>query len=309
MNRVWFVVPEWIDDPQRPSGGNSYDRRVADELRALGWDLVEAHSLDEVPRDAVVMVDALIAPEVATHRGLVVLAHMPFEQLHVLPQAAAIITTSASTRARLLEQYPLDPQRTYVAPPGVDPADLVSGTPDGGGLLCVGVVAPHKGQDVLIAALATLPDVPWRCTCVGPLDRAPEFVAELRARPISARVEFAGPRTGNDLDRSYASADVLVLPSRAEAYGMVATEALARGVPVIASDVGGVPEAVGGAGLLVPADDPTALAGALRRWLTEPTLRHELRTLARERRGTLSGWAETARRVADALSAVERQRA
>ena len=103
-------------------------------------------------------------------------------------------------------------------------------------------------------------------------------------------MRFTGPRTGADLAAAYAAADVLVLASRGETYGMVVTEALARGLPVIATAVGGLPEALGRGpggdlpGLLVPPDDPAALAAALRRWLGEPDLRQRLRQSAAERR-------------------------
>jgi glycosyltransferase involved in cell wall biosynthesis len=82
---------------------------------------------------------------------------------------------------------------------------------------------------------------------------------------------------------------------------MVVTEALARGLPVVATDVGGVREALGGGGVLVPPEDPGALAGELRRWLTDPTHRDRLRAAARRRRGTLTGWDRTTALVADAL--------
>ena len=116
---------------------------------------------------------------------------------------------------------------------------------------------------------------------------------------LDDRVSFPGPRTGADLDRSYAAADVLVLASRAETYGMVVTEALARGLPVVAAEVGGVPEALGhGAdgtrpGLLVPPGDPAALGAALRSWLGDADLRSRLRRAARERRESLAGWPVT----------------
>jgi glycosyltransferase involved in cell wall biosynthesis len=142
------------------------------------------------------------------------------------------------------------------------------------------------------------------------------FVERLRRRAVEAglesRVSFPGPRTGADLDRAYAAADLVVLPSRAETYGMVVTEALARGVPVVASEVGGVPEALGhGAGgvrpgLLVPPDDPTALAAALQSWLGDGELRRSLRQAARERRASLAGWPATASVVAGVLAGAAR---
>jgi glycosyltransferase involved in cell wall biosynthesis len=97
-----------------------------------------------------------------------------------------------------------------------------------------------------------------------------------------------------------------VLASRGETYGMVVTEALARGVPVLATDVGGVPEALGHGGLLVPPGDPQAFGAALRRWLEDADLRDALRRAARERRASLRGWEDTASAVATALMAAAR---
>jgi glycosyltransferase involved in cell wall biosynthesis len=147
--------------------------------------------------------------------------------------------------------------------------------------------------------------------CVGSLDRDPRFVDDLRRRLLDRglenRVCFAGTRTGADLHHSYATADLLVLASRAETYGLVVAEALARGVPVVAAEVGGLPYALGyGAdgirpGLLVPPQDPAALAAALRRWLGDAKLRRRLRRAARERRESLSGWSITASLIARVL--------
>ena len=121
---------------------------------------------------------------------------------------------------------------------------------------------------------------------------------------------LTGPLSGSELDAAYAEADVLVLASRAETYGMVVTEALSRGLPVIAADVGGVPEALGfGAdgtrpGLLVPPGDVAALAEALRLWLTDADLRAALRAAALQRRAGLKDWSETADRVGRVLLGV-----
>jgi glycosyltransferase involved in cell wall biosynthesis len=141
-------------------------------------------------------------------------------------------------------------------------------------------------------------------------------VEDLRRRSLdgglSDRVHFTGPLTGADLDRSYAAADLMVLASRAETYGMVVTEALARGVPVVAAEVGGLTESVGHGrdgtrpGLLVPPEDPEALAAALRAWLVDAELRGRLRQAARERRGSLSRWSTTASIVAGVLAGAAR---
>jgi glycosyltransferase involved in cell wall biosynthesis len=352
---VHVVVPEGIDDAARPSGGNAYDRHVCRGLESIGWTVHEhavagswprpdeashaalADVVTGIPDDAIVLLDGLVAsasPEVlvpqASRLRLVVLVHMPFgddtaddpaddaeaREREVLLGAAAVVATSAWTRRRLLELYPLAADRVHVAEPGVDEADLARGTATAGSLLCVAAVISRKGHDVLLDALATMTDLTWHCVCVGNLDRDPAFVDDLRRRAIDAglddRLWFAGPLTGADLDRAYAAADLLVVASRAEPYGMVVTEALARGVPVVATEVGGLPEALGhGAdgvrpGLLVPPADATALAAALRAWLGDAELRVRWRRAARERRASLAGWSVTTSVLAGVLQGAAR---
>jgi hypothetical protein len=371
---VHLVVPEGIDDPERPSGGNTYDRRLSRGLVGAGWRVDEhavpgdwpdadagshatlAAALSGVPTGRVVVVDGLVAsaarevlvPEASRVR-LVVLVHMPLGhgvpgvgeagggtggdtepsgagagaeaevgarpgERAVLHAAAAIVTTSRWTRRWLLTTYDLDPARVLVAPPGVDRAEVARGSGTGRRLLCVGAVTPTKGQDVLVDALANVAAHGWRCTCVGSVDRDPSFAGHVRARVRSAgldgRVRLAGPRVGRELDAAYRASDVLVTASRAETYGMVVTEALARGMPVVATRVGGLPEALGRApdgrrpGILVPEGDPRALAEALERWMTDPALRRDLRTAARGRRATLGDWSATSEAVSRVLAGV-----
>lgn len=350
MTAVHVIVPDGIDDPSGPSGGNAYDRRICRGLAAIGWSVHEravlgswpspdaaardalTGALSAIPDGAVVLVDGLIAstvPDVLVpeaHRlPLVVLMHMPLgdgrsgDHVHaresaVLCAAAAIVTTSEWSRRWVLERYALRPDRVHVAEPGVDAAELAPGTAAGGELLCVASVTADKGHDVLLAALAQVADLPWRCVCVGTLIRDPGLVDRLvrkaRDTGIADRVSFTGTRTGADLDLAYAAADMLVLATRAESYGMVVPEALARGLPVLATSVGGLPEALGRLargrrpGLLVPPGDAAAFAAALRSWLTDGELRQHLREAARERRRGLSGWSVPSDRISRVLAGV-----
>jgi len=344
VTEVHVIVPEDIDDPTRPSGGNTYDRSVCDGLAALGWTVREhavrdatalARAVRRIPDGAVVLLDGLIAsaaPEVlvpqARRLRQVVLVHMPLghrppddeagavraREREVLAAAAAVVTTSAWTRRRLGELYALPADRMHVTEPGVDPAPLAPGSAAGDSLLCVAALTPDKGHEVLLDGLAMAADLSWRCECVGSLVRDPGFADGLRRRArelgLSGRVRFTGALTGPELDRAYAAADLLVLASRAETYGMVVTEALSRGLPVLTAEVGGVTEALGYGedstrpGLLVPPGDPAALGTALRAWLEDAELRDRLRLAARGRRAQLRPWAATASAVADVLAGV-----
>jgi glycosyltransferase involved in cell wall biosynthesis len=364
VTELEVILPDTVRRADRPSGGNTYDRRVCDGLRSLGWtvrehpvpgswprpDAAAYASLDAVtdgvPEGSLVLVDGLVAScsadvlvPLADRVRLAVLVHMPLGlvdeplpvvdsappgagdlalvtagERRVLSAADAVVTTSEWTRRRLLDRYRLDPSRVHVAAPGVDEATLAPGSASGGDLICVAAVTQGKGHDQLVAALAQVADLSWHCVCAGSFTLDPghaDLVLRERDRmALGSRIDFVGPLTQDDLDRRYAASDLLVLASRAETYGMVVTEALARGMPVIATSVGGVPEALGAGtdgirpGILVPADDPLRLGAALRAWLTHAGLRERLRTSARARRETLTRWEHTSQRLADVLAAL-----
>jgi glycosyltransferase involved in cell wall biosynthesis len=298
-----------------------------------------AGALAALPDGAPVLLDGLVAcasPDVvggvAGRLRLAVLVHLPLADETGLPPdiaaeldarerrtlraVAAVVATSGWTARRLIDHHGVPAGRVHVAAPGVDAAPPAAGTSGGSRLLCVAALTPRKGQDVLVEALATLTDQIWECELVGALDRAPDFTRRLRravaGHGLTNRVRLRGPRLSTELAESYAAADLLVLPSHAEPFGMVVTEALARGIPVLASAVDGVPEALGHApdgsvpGLLVPAGDPVALAGALRRWLDGADLRRRLRRAAHARRATLPGWEATTATLAGVLDRLNR---
>jgi glycosyltransferase involved in cell wall biosynthesis len=349
--RVHVVAPEGFDDPGWPTGGNIYDRRACAGLAGAGWDVLVttvsgawpapgpgaradlARVVSAIPDGETVLIDGLIASPAAAqllpHIGrtrMTVLLHMPLatvldthldasaqrSERVVLRAATGVVVTSEWTRQQVLTRYAIPAHRVYVARPGVDQV-AAPARPVRGHLICVGVLGPHKGQDVLVEALAGLAERDWHCVLAGAPDRDPDFVEELQTRitrlGYGHRVRLAGVLTGAALSHAYTTADLLVAPSRSETYGMAVTEALAHGLPVVAAAVGGLPEALGCTadgtrpGQLVPPGDPAALAAALGDWLGDERHRHRLRAAARQRRSSLRGWEQTTQEIANALTA------
>jgi glycosyltransferase involved in cell wall biosynthesis len=292
-----------------------------------------ARVVSAIPDGETVLIDGLIASPAAAqllpHTGrlrMTVLLHMPLataldtphdagserSERAVLHAATGVVVTSEWTRQQVMTRYAIPAHRLHVARPGADRV-AAPARPVRGHLICVGVLAPHKGQDLLLEALAGLADRDWQCVLAGSLDRDPAFAGHLRARiarlGYGHRVRLTGVLTGAALSHAYTTADLLVAPSRAETYGMSVTEALAHGLPVIAAAVGGLPEALGAAadgtrpGQLVPPGDPAALAAALADWLDDERHRQRLRAAAQQRRVALPGWEQTTREVANALTA------
>jgi len=187
VSDLHLVLPNDIDDPASPSGGNTYDRRISTGLASLGWVIHEhpavgdwphpessttaalARKLDSLPNGALVLLDGLVASAVpealdphADRLRLVVLVHMPtfhpYER-RAFATARALIVPSEWARAELLRRYPLASGAVHVVYPGADPAPLAHGTPFGGGLVCVAAVSLHKGHDRVIDALAQTSDL------------------------------------------------------------------------------------------------------------------------------------------------------
>ena len=194
--------------------------------------------------------------------------------------------------------------------PGTDPAPVALGSPDVvPRLLSVGALVPRKGHDVLLRALADVSDLAWRFDCVGCTNRDPNWSGTLLrlrdALGLRERVSFSGVLSRRELDRRYAEADLFVLASRFEGYGMVLAEALARGLPILAARSGAVPETVPpGAGVLVQPDDPAALAEALRVLLTDAGLRRRLAAGSRAAGLRLPTWPQAVAAFAAACEEV-----
>lgn len=217
--------------------------------------------------------------------------------------ASHVIVTSAWS-ARELERRRLVPRsRITVAAPGTHAHHLAAA--QGRELLCVGVIAPHKGQDVLLAALDRLRGEDWTCTLAGSSVPSPSFAAriEKESAAFGGRVRMTGVLDPDALAGEYRRSAVVVAPSRVESAGMAIADARARGIPVIAADVGGIADTVAGGGaILVRPDDPAALARALGEWMTDPALRDRLRREAAGARAALPSWDDTIDRIEAALS-------
>src|SRR5262249_38240183 len=148
-------------------------------------------------------------------------------------------------------------------------------------LLCVATLNEGKGHELLIEALRPLAHLPWQLCCVGSLTRSPKTVERVRAllqrSGLDARVQLLGERPHEELAAHYSAADLFVLATRQESYGMAVAEALAHGLPVISTRTGAIPELVGtGAGILFEPGDAAALQAALGRVLSQPQLAREL---------------------------------
>jgi glycosyltransferase involved in cell wall biosynthesis len=221
--------------------------------------------------------------------------------------ADGLIVTSPGTR-RDLGSFDIDPGRVAVVVPGVERAPLAAGlgrkTP--ASLLCVATLTRRKGHLVLLHALAGLLDLDWRLTIVGgdhwDQEHAERIRAMIREKGLSARVAMIGEQDEAALAGFYDRADLFVLASHHEGYGMVLVEALAHGLPIVSTTAGAIPETVpAAAGRLVPPGDAEALADALRDVLTQRRLYEKLKEGAFDARESLCDWTEAARRFATAI--------
>lgn len=253
---------------------------------------------------------ALVHHPLALETGLApaAAARLRASEREALGAARAVIATSPHTAETLIHDYDVTKERIHVAVPGTDQAMRARGNGTVPCLLSVATVTRRKAHDVLVDALSRLRELSWRCRIIGSLKREPETAARIAAlvrdAGLEGRVTLEAEIVGDSLDAAYQMADIFVLPSRHEGYGMVFAEAMAHGLPVIACAVGAVPQTVPlEAGLLVAPDDAEALAAALRRAIVDEGLRRRLADAAWAHGRTLPTWAETARNVAAALTA------
>ena len=287
-------------------------------------------TLAAIPDQAVVVIDGLafgvmdnLAVAEAQRLRLVALCHHPLaletgleerrrqallvSERRALKCARATVVTSEHTSQILIDQFAVPAEKICVAPPGTDRVPFAPCDGDPIRLLTVASLTRRKAHDVLINSLAPLKALPWQARFVGGHDFDPAWARSLQDQAntleLSQRIHFAG--TVEDTQLEYQQADVFVLPSRFEGYGMVFAEALAAGLPVLAGHSGAVPDVVPeAAGLLVPPDDTQALTEALQQILTGKALRQRLQAGARKAAATLPSWTDTATLVARKLEEV-----
>jgi glycosyltransferase involved in cell wall biosynthesis len=224
-----------------------------------------------------------------------------------LSHVRAVAVTSPATANVLSTEFGVPENRIFVAIPGVDPVPRATGSRGDQPLqlLAVGSLIPRKGYDVLIEALTGIADRDWSLTIAGSPDYAPQTAAaiedQIRSAGLTDRILLAGAVQPEKLGELYDGTDLFVMPSLYEGYGMVLTEALARGLPIVCTLSGAGAEALpDAAALKVPPGDASALAKALARLIDAPAERRLRADAAWAAAGDLPRWGETARMVAEA---------
>lgn len=227
-----------------------------------------------------------------------------------LAAAARVVVTSEATARIVIADYAVPAQCLSVVRPGNDPVPPARGNTDGAvRLLSIGSVVPVKGYDLLIAAVATLAEMPWRLTIAGDRTRDPTAAAQLdadiAAYGLCDRITVLGAVPPERIIELYLASDIFVLASRFEGYGMALAEAIGHGLPVVSTMAGAIPETVpAGTGLLVPPDNVAALAQALRHLIGDPAERQRLATNARAAASRLPTWQDSARLFAEAVKTI-----
>lgn len=280
----------------------------------------------------VALVHHPLADETGIDAGLA--AALEVSERRALAAAHAVVVTSRATAARIAD-FGASADRIFVVEPGTDPAPIARGSAAGSvdesrapspkspdvALLCVATLTPRKGYEILLDALAAIPYRDWRLTCAGSLDRDAPTVARVRARlrdsGLEDRVRLAGDLDAVALATEYDRADLFVLPTLYEGYGMAVAEALARGLPVVSTATGSIENLVMGtgggrgttpAGIVVPPGDLPAFTAALSRAIGDPVLRASLTANARAVRDRLTTWDVAAAEMERALERAARIR-
>ena len=330
---IRFLVPGNV---RHGSGGNKYNAKLAEHLTALGvgietvivdggWPVGSAADrqrfAEMLDGGTTVIADGLVASgapdEVAgavrAGTRVWILSHMALAdhadlEARALAAASGVICPSEHAAAALEKRHGLE--NIVVAQPGVEAAETAKGS-EPPHIIALAALLPNKSQTELVEALAALKDLPWTAALIGTDQPDPAYAAEVRAAveryKLQNRIMMTGELTGKPLEDQWRAADLSILISKSESFGLVVTESLAHGVPVVVRQGTGAVEALGntGAGTALDLTQPNTLASAFRRWLTDQELQHRWRTAALQARSNLPGWDTTAATVLKALGSGE----
>ena len=245
-----------------------------------------------------------LVPEISSRHPLIALIHHPlaFEyglsdleikhlkqsETQALKNVAGVIANSPATARDLNQHYGINPERVHVVLPGTDPIRLqeprLQRSADDCSpinLLSVGSIIPRKGFHDLIPALGSLIDLPWKLSIAGDISRNVKayerLIMDIKYFHLEDRINVLGIVSNEELENLYAKADIFVLPSLFEGYGMVYAEAMAHGLPIIATSGGAIPDTVPEeAGLLVTPGDVSELTEALKILILDRSYRARL---------------------------------
>ena len=325
---IRFLVPGNV---RHGSGGNKYNAKLAEHLSALGVDLEivtvdgdwpvgsptdRQRFADMLDGGTTVIADGLVAsgaPEEiagAVNAGtkVWVLSHMALAdhdlEAKALAAATGVVCPSAHAAAELEAKHGI--QNIVIATPGAEKANPAEGS-EPRHIVVVAALLPNKCQTFLVQALSEIHDLPWTAALIGSHDADPGYAAKVRAVVehcgLENRISITGELTGDALEEQWHRADLSVLISRSESFGMSVTESLAHGIPVLVRQGTGAVEALGTsrAGTALDLSDPRNVAGTLRSWLTDHAKQQTWRNAALTAREHLQGWDTTAATVMEAL--------
>ena len=280
-------------------------RRIRSAMRSFDPDLIHAHE-PLTPSTSMLAVLAAEAPVVATFHAsldrsrLMELAGPVLRQVSGRIDAAVAVSDAAASFVRRVVRVPLE-----IVPNGVDvrafsdPGRPVEGLPAGPKILWVNRLDPQKGFEIMLRAFEQIASEVGEVHLLVAGDGRDRVLLRSLPGDLRSRILRLGTVAHEALPRYHAAADVFVSPATGqESFGIVLVEAMAAGVPVVASDIEGYREVVrdGVDGLLVPPNDPNALAAAIRRVLSEPELAAALKAAGRSRAQAFS-WQAVAPRL------------
>ncbi len=323
--RVMALLPQFGIDVVHMQLPASFPFPSADDLATTRVKFAGVPAGDVIVADGLAWGACSAEFAAATSAGIIALCHHPLglesgleaelaahllqNERAVLAASAHVIVTSGETAKTLVNDFGVPAQKMTVAEPGTDRKPRMVGGAGAPQLLAVGSVVPRKGYDVLVDALSRIGNLDWRCTIAGSISRAPDFAARVKDKITDAhlgeRIVLTGEVDDAALEELYAAADIFVSASHYEGYGMVLTEALSRGLPIVTTTGGAAATTVpDGAAMKVASGDAIGLADALRKLIQDSSLRRQIAEAAWIEAENLPRWENTAAKIAAAIRQV-----